>query len=207
MPTRDHESTDRLLPGLFLAAGGLVAVHAAIRGVEAFTASSTPPDVFAPLGYLLATIGLLVFSRSSVREHPGLMAIGRVSGSVLALGWMFFAIWALGAWAGALEPAVEFLPGVAYLGLYGAMVVTYSVFGLAAARAEVPSRTVGILLLIPAVLIALLVVGMGVIGNAAVGAFLVGTAQSLTHLAIGGALMRSSATVVSDPSTGEILAD
>ncbi len=206
MGTRNAKP-DRVLPGLFLAAGGLVAVHAAIRGVEAFTVSATPPDVFGPFGYLLATIGLLVFSGSLVREHPVLTAIGRVTGSVLALGWFVFATWAVGVWAGVLDPAAEFLPGVAYLGFYGAMIATYSVFGIAAFRAEVPSRGVGILLLAPAGLIVLLLFGIGLVGDAAIGAFLVGTAQSLTHVAIGGVLMRSSATLVPDPATGDMLAD
>lgn len=191
--TRPWQALERWSPTLFLIGGGLVAGHAAIRGVEAFTAMAPPPDVFGPVGYFLAIVGLLGLYPALVDRAPRLARAGAAIAVVPLVGWSWFSIAAFAELAGIVAPASEIIPGSVFLVHVVGVVLTYGLFAVASLQAGSSSRLVGVLLLAPPVLMAFLVVAAGVIGPSTVGAFIVGSLQAGVHLSIGGVLRAGAA--------------
>lgn len=188
--TRYWEALDRWSPTLFLVGGGLVVGHAAVRGIEAFTATAPPPDVFGPPGYLLALLGMLGLYPALVERTPRVARLAAVVALVPLVGWVGLSAVSFAAAAGV--SAVQSPEGleVLFVAHIVGVVLTYVLFGLASLRAGVHSRPIGLLLLMPPVLISGMMAGAAVIGYSAFGAFVIGGTQALVHLTIGDVLRR-----------------
>lgn len=180
-------------PTLFLLGGGLLVGHAAIRGLQAFTDISSPADVFGPAGFLLALVGLYGLYPPLVDRAPKLARAGAAVGAVLLVGWTVIFAWGFGQILGELPPQSEVFPGVFFMVQLVAIILTYGLFGAAALRTDVYSMAVGLLLFVPPVLIFVLLADVAILGDAGLGALVVGSAQAVAHLAIGYSLrIRSS---------------
>lgn len=202
--TRYWESLERWSPTLFLVGGGLVVGHAAVRGIEAFTATAPPPDVFGPPGYLLALLGVLGLYPALVERTPRVARLAAVVALVPLVGWVGLSAVSFAAAAGvSVVQAPEGLGGLFVAHIVG-VVLTYVLFGLASLRAGVHSRSIGLLLLMPPVLMGGMLAGAAVMGYSAIGAFVIGGAQALVHLTIGGVL-RGNPTETQAPA-GDVMA-
>lgn len=202
---RPWPALERWSPTLFLAGGGLVAGHAAIRGLEAFTAMAPPPDVFGPVGYFLAIVGLLGLYPALVDRAPRLARAGAAIAVVPLVGWSWFSIAAFAELAGIVSAASAMIPGPVFLVHVVTLVLTYGLFAVASLRAGRSLRLVGALLLAPPILMSTMVVAAAVVGNSTSGAFLVGSLQAVVHLSIGGVLRAGAAPArvpVGDRSPG-----
>lgn len=197
-PARRVASLERWSPTLFLVGGGLVLGHAAVRGIEAFTPTAPPPDVFGPLGYLLALVGLLGLYPALVDRTPTVARVAAVVALVPLVGWAAISIATLAGAAGVLGTSLPGLFGGFFLVHMAALFLTYVLFGVASLRAGVHARTVGVLLLVPPVLLVSLMAGAAVIGGSTIGAFVIGSLQAVVHLSIGG-LLRAGATPADAP--------
>lgn len=177
-------------PTLFLAAGVLFVGHAAIRGIEAFTSMPTPVDVFGPLGYVAAVLGLVGLYPTLAASSRRIPRVAAGVAGVTGAAWLLISGWNFGEAAGLLPPQTDVVPGAFFVAVILSTLVMYLLFGVASLRAERHSRTFGLLLLAPAAMIAVLIVGGVVLStDAAVGGLVVGAGQTLAHGAIGGRLL------------------
>lgn len=201
---RPWQTLERWSPTLFLVGGGLVAGHAAIRGLEAFTAMAPPPDVFGPVGYFLAIVGLLGLYPALVDRAPRLARAGAAIAVVPLVGWSWFSIVAFAELTGIVSPASEAIPGPVFIVHVVTLVLTYGLFAVASIRADSSFRLVGGLLLAPPILMSTMVVASVVVDNSTTGAFLVGSLQAVVHLSIG-VVLRASAAPARVPVGGRAL--
>lgn len=185
---RHWRSLERWSPTLFLVGGGLVVGHAAVRGIVAFTPMAPPPDVFGPVGYLLALAGMLGLYPALVDRTPTLARAAVVVAVVPFVGWVAISIATLAGAVGVLGTPPAVLFGPLFLVHMLTLILTYLLFGVASLRAGFHPRTVGLLLLAPPVLLVSIMVGATVLGDSTIGAFVIGSLQAVVHLSIGGVL-------------------
>lgn len=185
-------SLERRSPTLFLVAGALLVGYAALNGIAAFgdAAYVTVEDVVGPAGLATGFVGLLGLYPTLANGSPRLAAAGAACGALGAVGFSAIILEGLAALAGFELPgwtAVFVL--LATLG----MLAGYLPMGLAALRADARSRTVGLLLPVPAVVFAamlsqaILFARFGLFSEATMAwsAFAISSGQALAHLAIG----------------------
>lgn len=185
-----YKSLQRWSSTLFLAAGVLFVGHAAVRGVEAFTTMPTPVDVFGPTGYVVALLGLLGLYPALAKRTPRISRIAAVIAVILIPGWVLVAGWNFGEAAGLLPPQTTIVPGVFFFVLIVSTLLLYLLFGVASLRAESHKRSLGILLLTPATLLVLLLVGGAFLSIAPeTGGVIIGSGLAICHGAIGGSLL------------------
>jgi hypothetical protein len=180
---------ERTSPTLFLAAGVLLTAYASFNALDAFTTVVYPnlENVAGPAGFALGFVGVLGLYPGLVAHHPRLARVGAGCVSLGAVGFSVFAVVNLGAVVGALEGPPAWLDGLLVLVVLG-MVPGYLAFGVASLRADTHSRTLGLLLLAPPAVFATMLAGGAVLGGSAVGVFLLGSGQAISHLAIGATL-------------------
>lgn len=157
-----------------------------MNGAAAAGLAVAIPDVFAPLGYLAAAVGLLGVSRSVADRTPRLAALGTGLSLVGIAGW---AVVAAATFASALLAplaAVSLVPLPVQLAVLVSMVLGYAVVGSASRRAGGHSRAASASLVVPAVLFVVLFgSALATDVDPALGAALIGAGQTVAHLAIG----------------------
>ena len=182
------ESINERTGALFLVAGGLFVVFAALHGVEAFMNRSAPKDIFGPAGFAFAFLGMIGLYPGLADRSRWLTRVGAVFATIGLITSAINSVWHVGIWVAPAAIPTEFaaLPAGMVLGQF----LGYLPFGLASLRAGVHSRTVGLLLVaVPTVLammIATVATGFATSGSAVV----LGSVQALIHLAIGYTLRR-----------------
>lgn len=186
-------SVERASPRLFLLGGTLVVGHAAIRGLEAFTAITPPVDVFAPMGYLLALVGLLGLYPSLRERTPRLTRVASSMAVIPLVGWIVITAVSVGELTG-VAPQAAVLPGAVFGVHMVGLILTYVLFGAAVQRSGRHPRAVGVLLFVVPTLFIGMLVGAAVMGQSAVGPFVVGSLLALSHLAIGYSLQTNRPT-------------
>lgn len=197
---RRRQSLERWRPTLFLVGGGLVVGHAAIRALEAFTTVTPPPDVFAPLGYLVALVGLVTLYPSLVDRSPYVTRIATVLAAIPLVGWSGFAVTGLLELVEVAPALVAPLPAEWFVVHMAALILTYGLFALACLRSGTLGRAVGLLLFAPPLLFIVMLAAAAVLGYSAVGAFVVGGAQAIVHVGVGAALWVRRPAVESAPA-------
>lgn len=192
--TARWESLEYWSPRLVLAAGVLFVGHAAVRGVEAFTTMPPPVDVFGPTGYVAALLGLLGLYPSLADRTPRMSRVAAVIAGILVPAWALVAGWNFGEAAGILPPQTTVIPGAFFFLLIVSTLLLYLLFGVASLRAESHTRTLGTLLLTPATVLVLLLVGGSLLSlDAATGGVIIGSGLAICHGAIGGSLLTGDA--------------
>lgn len=171
---------------LFLIAGGLFVVFAALHGVEAFMNWSAPKDIFGPAGFAFAFVGMLGLYPNLADQSPWLTRFGAVFATIGMIASAITSVWHIGIWVvpAATPTFVTALPFGMVLGQF----LGYIPFGLASLRADVHPRTFGLLLIAVPSLLAVMIVTVAT-GYATSGsAVILGSAQAIVHLAIGNSL-------------------
>lgn len=172
---------------LFLVGGGLVVVFASLLGYQAFVDGSAGfhdgiASLFGPGGFALGFVGLLGLYPTLADKAPRLAGAGAVFATLGAVGGAVNAVGHVGTLAGMDAPA--WVGPFALLILLG-MVPGYLSFAAAVLRTDGQSRTLGLLLCMPAVLFVVMIVGGIVTGGTATGAAVLASGQALAHVAIG----------------------
>lgn len=189
---RQWESLERWSPTLFLLAGVLLIAYAALNGLAAFSdgAYVLVEDIVGPAGFVLGFVGLLGLYPGVVDRDPTLARAGTLCVSLGAIGFTVITLQGLAVVAG-----VESVggPGIFLLLVTIGLVPGYLLFGVASLRADMHSRTVGLLLFVPAVVYAtmlsqaILFVQFGVFSETTMAwsAFAISSSQAMAHLSIG----------------------
>lgn len=204
---RHWHSTERWSPTLFLLGGMLLAGHAAVQGIEAFTDLSPPPDVFVTVGHLVALLGLVGLYPALVDQTPITARVGAVAATIPLVGWVAMTVAQLIAVAGAAASLNEILPGAVIMLVVVSTVFTYLLFGIAGLRVDKNSMTIGALVLAPGVLIVALLVDAAVTGSSAIDGFVIGGGLAVSMLALGYRLRtwnrsRGHAATIGDATAG-----
>jgi hypothetical protein len=175
---------------LYLIAGSVLVVYGALNGLVAFTEITVDPKVFEA-GYVAGFLGLLGIYPKVANRSPWLARIGALTGGFGLIAFSVFTVFNIANLVGLTwgDP-----PGWAAFTLMAAsgFVVGYLVMGGAVVRSGAYSRTVGLLLLVPGIIIVLMFVTMftGLVSDVTI--FVVSAGQGLTHLAIGSSLRAES---------------
>lgn len=145
-------------PRLFLVAGAILVVYATLHGMEAFLDMSYPmvrDGIIRPVGYVLGFVAVLGLYPTLADRSPKLARVGAVFTTLGAVGW--FVTGFVGSSRG-LAAHLGMDPP-AWLGVFGLAIafgflVGFPSFGVASLRTDVYSRTIGLLLLAPLVVMA-----------------------------------------------------
>lgn len=170
---------------LFLVGGSLLAGHAAISGLNAFTDLATPPDVFVTTGHLIALLGLAGIYSTLVTRTPKIARAAGVVGIVALASWTVMTVTQFLAAAGVVTSLGEVLPGVFFGVVLASTILTYLLFGVGTLRVEGSPRTVGLIVLAPGGLTVALVVDSAITGVTEFDGFVIGTGLALSMLALG----------------------
>lgn len=170
---------------LFLVAGSLLAVFAALWGVEALTGRTAPQDVFGPGGWVFAFVGLLGLYPSLADRSPWLARVGAVSVTIGAVSAAVTSLWYIGVFAGVFPAEPPAYIAALAIGILVGGFPGFLSFGAASLRTDIHSRTLGLLLLAPPIILGVMAVTVAVTGGTAAGGFIAGSGQAISHLAIG----------------------
>lgn len=182
--TSQWDSIEQWGPTLFLVGGGLLAGHAAMSGVHAFTDVTTPPDAFVTTGHLVALVGLLgLYPVLAGRTRRLARAAGGVAAVALA-SWFVMTVTRFLELAGVVSSLGDALPEAFFLVVLASTILTYVLFGVATLRVD-SSRTVGLLVLVPGALTAVLVVDSALTGVSALDGVFIGGGLALSMLLLG----------------------
>lgn len=182
------ESIERRTGTLFLVAGAMFFIFAAMWGVEAFMNRSAPKNVFGPAGFAFAFLGMLGMYPALADRSRRLAGLGAIVAIVGVVGAAANSLSYIGWWVLPTvvpDPNTVALVGGMVVGMVLGQFLGYISFGVASMRAGVHSRAVGLLLVavptVLAVMIATVATGYAGPGSATV----LGSVQALLHLAIG----------------------
>lgn len=194
---------ERWSPVLFLLGGGGVITHAVIQALVAFTAVSPPPDVFVTTGHLIALVGLLGLYPALAERTPRLATAGLAATGIGVIVWIVLTAGQILAVASAIESMAALFPGAFFLGVLGTTILAYTLVGAAALRAGERPTVDGLLILAPAVLLAVLIGKSVVASVGAVDGVVIGAALALSMLALGVRLQSWPRAVV-DPAVAGV---
>lgn len=200
---RRVESLEAWSPTAFLVAGGLFVGFAALWGAGTYTSLSPRPtvDVFGPAGWAAAFVGLLGLSSRFVDRAPWQVRAGAVFAAVGTVGAVVTALVSLGELAGlVVDPPAWFV--ALNLLLFVGILPGFLTFGVVSLRAARHSRTLGLLLLVPAVVFAVNLVRVGTLGPTTPpwAPAVLGGGQAVALLAIGFALRTDGVPTGRQPS-------
>lgn len=183
---------ERWSPTLFLLAGGILTVYAAINGMNAFTEMTLNPTGNG-LGFLFGFLGLLGLYPSLADRSPWLARVGAAGAVLGAVAFSVFTVNTLAELLGLVSgdpPAWSLFVVLATTGF----VLGYLSFGVASLRSGVHPRTVGLVLLMPATVIIVMFAHMVAGYESPATVFVISSGQAMGHLAIGGSLQTKSSS-------------
>lgn len=189
----DRHSTfplDGTSPTLFLVAGGLLAVFAANTGARVFAGMGYPPvhSILGPAGFFVGLVGLFGLYPTLADGSPWLARVVAVVAAIPLVGWFVITVFGIGSSAGVLPDVSVVLPGALVIVVFLTTMLAYVLFGVTSLRAGVYSRTVGLVLLVPAIPFLTLIVAVQALGPVEWAEFVIDSGHALAHLAVGFAL-------------------
>jgi hypothetical protein len=176
---------------LFIIAGIVLAGNALLLGLETFSGFNAPELPLLPLGFLLGILGLLGLYPRLVMTAPGVVKTAAVLAIVPTIAWTFFTISGILELMGAWMPP-ENTPIAIVILVTTSVIATYILFSIASFRGEQTSGFLASLLLLPAALFVLLLIGSSMGVAEWIGPFIVDSGHMIAHLAIGFTLLSES---------------
>lgn len=180
------KSLERWSPKAFLVAGALLTVFSALVALEVFAGVNAPQALVAIPGMVAGFVGLFGLY-PSLRDEKSRLALGGVVAlSFAAIGFVIVLLWVAGLTVlygiDSVKP-----PGVVILSTILIAILGYVFLGVASAWHAVPSRAVGLLVLVPPGTLVLMVSSSIIYGGDPPGwtAFVFSGMQAVAHLSIG----------------------
>lgn len=195
----------RWSPRLFLTAGGLLFVYAALNGLWAFADMGTQESGFQ-VGYVLGFLGLLGLYPSLVPRSPRLArlgAAGAASGIVGITAITALELAQLGGMVSGTPPGWWLILLLAL----GGFLLGYLSFGTAILRTGYYPKSIGILVCIPGIIVVLMIIHITAGLASEVTAFVISAGEAMAHLAIGANLKTKSRETARETETGDAMAE
>ncbi|MEF8825657.1 MAG: hypothetical protein V5A27_04840 [Halapricum sp.] len=187
-------SLERWRAGAFLGAAGSFAVFAMLWGAAVVTDVAPRPavDVFGPIGWVLGFVGLLGLYPGLADRTAWRNRVGAVFAAVGVCGASVTAVVSLGQLAGVTGQPPAWFAVLNLLMLVG-IIPGFLTFAIIILQTDVQSRSLGLFLLLPALLFGANIVRVTTLGpRAPTGApFVLGGSQALAFVAIGVTLRRA----------------
>lgn len=202
MHTDPWEVVESRTSWLFLTAGVLLTIHAAIRAVRMFTNWQTPTDVFAPAGHLLAFVGLLGLARIVTARSSSRWILLATPVALAMLGWTGLVIVQGSAMLGFRPEEIPAWFGPFLLGVLMMGILAFALVALACVRSQTVATRVGGLLTAPAGLFAMLILSVA-IESPVVSGFVIGSGFVLAYVTTGYTLFADGGAVTQVP-TGDV---
>lgn len=202
--TQRGETLEQWSATAFLAGGAILVGFAVSLAVIGILDGSAPSNIFGGLGYMLAFLGLLGLYPGLADRSPRLARAGAVFAALGTVGFSLTFVAGVTEFMGIDLPA--WVSDAQLLNIIG-LVLGFLTVGVASLRTEAHSWLLGLLLLVPAVIFAMNLVRVGVLGpfTPSWAPFLLGSMQALTMLAIGYLLRTEPTTADHVESTlGEV---
>ena len=193
---------------LFVAAGGVLSIYAILNGMEAFLDIAYPAvqDIFGPAGFILGFLGLFGLYPRLVGRAPMLARTGAIATALGAGGFSVITAWSFARFTGVTSGSSPAWLGIFILLAAVGMILGFLSFAVASLWTDAQSRTVGILLLAPASIFAIMLAGTSIGYTTAWSAFVISAGQALAHLAIGTALRTTLAPTDCEVSSSDVTA-
>lgn len=184
MSTQRGETLEQWSTTAFLVGGAILVSFAVSLAVRGILDGSAPSNIFGGLGYMLAFLGLLGLYPGLADRSPRLARVGAVFAALGTVGFALTFVAGVTEFVGIDVPA--WVSDAQLLNIIG-LVLGFLTVGIASLRTEAHSRVIGLLLLVPAIVFAVNIVRVGVLGpfTPSWAPFLLGSMQALTMLAIG----------------------
>lgn len=175
---------------LFLVAGFLLAVFAANTAARVFTDGGVAQihGIVGPAGFAVGLAGLLGLYPGIADDGGTLARLAGIVAAIPFVGWFVTAVVGIGNVLGVLPDASVVLPGVAFVGVFLTTMLAFILFGVASLRTGAHSRSVGLVLLVPAIPFLTLILVVQAIPAVEWGEFVIDSGHALAHLAVGIAL-------------------
>jgi len=182
---------ERWSPTLFLVGGVVLIGFAASLAAIGLMDMSVPRNIFAGAGFSLAFLGLLGLYPGLADRSPLLARAGAVCAVLGAVG--FTLTFGLGVAEVVEITPPAWLEAVQLLNFVG-LVLGFLLVGVASLRTDAQARTLGALLLVPAIVFTVNIARVALLGawTPSWAPFLLGGLQALAMLAIGYALRSAS---------------
>lgn len=152
--------------------------------VHAFTEIATPPDVFVTTGHFVALVGLLGLYPVLADGTRRLVRAAAAGGAVALVSWFVMTVVRFFELVGIVPSLGDALPEAFFVVVLASTVLTYGLFGVATLRID-SSWTVGLLVLVPGFLIAVLVIDSALTGVSALDGVFISGGLALSILALG----------------------
>ena len=184
---------ERWSPTLFLVSGVILIAFATSMAAIGLMDMSLPRSVFAGAGFTLAFLGLLGLYPGLADRSPRLARAGAVFAVLGALGFTVTFVIATAEFGGIARPG--WVEPIQLLNIIG-LILGFSVFGVGILRTDMHANLLGGLLLVPAVVFAVNLVRVVILGawTPSWAPFVLGSLQALAMLSIGYSLRTESTT-------------
>lgn len=176
---------ERWSPTLFLAGGVVVVGYAALFAVEALTDATMTKKLASGTGFTLVFVGLLGLYPRLTDRSPKLARAAAVFAILGAVGFAIVLVTGAAQYAELDTP--RWLSGFVVLNVLG-ILLGFSLSGIAVLRTGAHSRTVGLLLVVPAVVFVANIAAVVTLGQGNVSTwlgFVLTSAEALAILGVG----------------------
>jgi hypothetical protein len=175
---------ERRSPTLFLVGGMVLIAFAASLAAIGLMDMSVPRNIFAGAGFTLAFLGLLGLYPGLADRSPRLARAGAVFAILGTVGFSLTFMLGIAEFVEITLPA--WVEAVQLLNIIG-IILGFLLTGIASLRTDAHTRSLGVFLLVPAVIFAVNITRVAVLGawTPSWAPFLLGSLQALAMLAIG----------------------
>lgn len=202
---KQETSLEKHSPTLFLVAGVLLTGYAVLNGIKAFTVMAVEPNLFE-FGYVIGFLGLFGLYPQLADRRPRLAHTGAVAAAFGAVAISAFNIGELAKLTGIAPNGLPGMPVFVFMALIG-FVLGYLAFGVASLRSNVYSRSIGIVLLVPGIIVILMLAHIAAGLDSLETAFVISAGQAMAHLAIGATLRAEAKQADYEDIEGETASD
>lgn len=191
----------RWSPRLFLVAGALLVVYAALNGMWAFSDMGTRESGFE-FGYVLGFLGLFGLYPSLVHQSPKLARLGATGAASGVVGITAITMLDL-ARIGGISSGTPSAWWLFVLLALGGFLLGYLSFGAAILRTGCYAKSIGVLVSIPGIIVVFMVAHIAAGFASEETAFVISAGEAMAHLAIGATLQTKSRQTARESETGD----
>lgn len=177
------QSLEDMSPALFLAGGALLVLFTTLTAVELFLGLAMPAEIFGPAGFAVTLVALLGLYPTLANKSPRLVRVGAFFAAIGASAATIVATAALLTYVGIIAVQPTWTIAVNLI-LAGGAILGFLLFAIAGWRNPIVSRGLPVLLVAPAVIFIVLLIGTASGGPSPMATFITATMHALAVLGL-----------------------